>query len=115
MSRLIPLAAAASLVTVGCGSGERKLARLACQLAEQCDEAVFDAAFHSMGDCIGLYESEIDEYFDDFAQATSRKCAKATLKFKICLAEISSCGGYSEAELIDTCWDEIEKANEECE
>lgn len=115
LSRLIPLAAAASLITVGCGAKEKKLARLTCQLVEQCDPAGFDAAFHSMSDCVRLYESEIDEYFDDVAQSSSRKCAQATVEFKVCLVEITNCGGYSYTDLLDVCADEIEKANEKCE
>lgn len=115
--RLIPLAAAASLVTVGCGSGTDKLAKKICELAQECDEEAFDAAFDSIGECTDTYEEYLDENFDEIREDYGGACANALIDFASCTVDNTTCNAeeYDYYEIIEKCDDEVDAVTDKCE
>src|SRR5690606_41493916 len=92
LRRLIPLAAVASLVTVGCGSASpQKIAKERCQLYEECSKADFDDEFDSMSECVDYYEGYIEEYHEYVSEEYGAACADAFLELIACTVEESTC------------------------
>lgn len=114
LRRMIPLAAAASLVTVGCGANTSKAAKATCELAQECNEAAFDQEFDSIGECTDYYEEYLDDVMDDIRESESGACANAFLDVFQCTAENLSCDDYDYEAIIDKCSDEIDSYIDQC-
>jgi hypothetical protein len=112
--RLIPLAAAASLVTVGCGSSTEKAAKATCEQIQECSEDAFDEAFDSIGECTDYYEEFLDDARDAIRDEEGGACANAFIDLLQCTAENSTCDTYDYDPIIDNCSDDIDSYIDHC-
>lgn len=115
LRRLIPLAAVASLVTVGCGSASpQKIAKERCQLYEECSKADFDDEFDSMSECVDYYEGYIEEYHDYVSEEYGEACADAFLDLIACTVKELTCE-YDYDDAYEKCEDEYDAYYDECD
>lgn len=114
LRRLIPLAAVASLVTVGCGSDTKKLAKRTCELTQECSEEYFDKEFDSMSECVEYYQDYFDEYLDEAIDEYGEACANAYLDYVICTTEHLTCD-YDHDDAYEKCDDEYDAYYDECD
>jgi hypothetical protein len=75
----------------------RRVAKLACVNARECDSAAFDEAFDSMSDCRDEAETELrdelDSLLDDgceYVAENGRECIHATYRHRKDCGEVSS-------------------------
>jgi hypothetical protein len=89
--RLMSVVVALAVLSTGCASKERTIARRLCKIEKKCFPEQYVAAYIAKSECVDRNMNDLIEAIDEEIAEFSQECGEAHLDFLLCATKKEAC------------------------